>query len=166
MDRAPRGRDVSRSLAKTVLAVNILGISCFFHDAAAALLQDGVLVAAAEEERFTRKKHDFGFPIRAIEYVLASAGIPAGELDYVVFFEKPFLKFERILMTSLQMFPRALRVFREATLTWLLDKLWVSALITERSASGCRATGSCFPNTTCRTRRARSSARRSRTRRS
>jgi len=112
--------------------VNVLGISCFFHDAAAALLQDGVLVAAAEEERFTRKKHDFGFPIRAIEYVLASAGIPAGELDYVVFFEKPFLKFERVLMTSLQMFPRALRVFREATLTWLLDKLWVSALITER----------------------------------
>jgi carbamoyltransferase len=112
--------------------VYVLGISCFFHDAAAALLKDGVLVAAAEEERFTRKKHDYGFPIRAIEYVLAAEGIAAGDLDYVAFFEKPFLKFERILMTSLRMFPRATRVFREAMVTWLLDKLWVSALITER----------------------------------
>jgi carbamoyltransferase len=112
--------------------VHILGISCFFHDAAAALLRDGLLVAAAEEERFSRKKHDYEFPDRAIAYVLAAAGLPAQDLDYVVFFEKPFLKFERILMTSLQMFPRALRPFREAMVTWLLDKLWVSALITER----------------------------------
>ncbi len=110
----------------------ILGISCFFHDAAAALLRDGVLVAAAEEERFTRRKHDFEFPIHAIEYVLASEGVTADELDYVAFFEKPLLKFERILLTSLQMFPRAAAVFREAMVTWLLDKLWVSALITER----------------------------------
>jgi carbamoyltransferase len=110
----------------------ILGISCFFHDAAAALLKDGVLVAAAEEERFTRKKHDFEFPIHAIEYVLAAEGITADDLDYVSFFEKPFLKFERILMTSLQMFPWAARVFREAMVTWLLDKLWIRALITER----------------------------------
>ncbi|MBI2016234.1 MAG: carbamoyltransferase [Candidatus Rokubacteria bacterium] len=112
--------------------MHVLGISCFFHDAAAALLKDGVLVAAAEEERFTRKKHDFEFPIHAIEHVLAAGGIAAGALDYVAFFEKPFVKFERILMTSLQMFPRATRVFREAMITWLLDKLWVSALITER----------------------------------
>jgi carbamoyltransferase len=110
----------------------ILGVSCFFHDAAAALLKDGVLVAAAEEERFTRRKHDFEFPIHAIEYVLASEGITAADLDYVAFFEKPLLKFERILLTSLQMFPRAAGVFREAMVTWLLDKLWVSALITER----------------------------------
>jgi carbamoyltransferase len=110
----------------------ILGISCFFHDAAAALLKDGVLVAAAEEERFTRKKHDFEFPLRAIQYVLESEGITADDLDYVAFFEKPFVKFERILMTSLQMFPRATKVFREAMITWLLDKLWVSALITEQ----------------------------------
>jgi carbamoyltransferase len=112
--------------------VYVLGISCFFHDAAAALLRDGVVVAAAEEERFTRKKHDYEFPIHAIEYVLAAEGITADDLDYVAFFEKPFLKFERILMTSLQMFPRAVKLFREATLTWLLDKLWVSALIEER----------------------------------
>src|SRR5436309_3421910 len=102
----------------------VLGISCFFHDSAAALLKDGVLVAAAEEERFTRKKHDYEFPIHAIEYVLRSEGITGADLDYVAFFEKPFLKFERILMTSLQMFPRAMRLFREAMVTWLLDKLW------------------------------------------
>ena len=109
----------------------ILGLSCFFHDAAAALLKDGVLVAAAEEERFTRKKHDYGFPIHAIQFVLESEGIRGEDLDYVAFFEKPFQKFERILMTSLQMFPWALPVFREAMITWMLDKLWVSALITE-----------------------------------
>ncbi len=110
----------------------VLGISCFFHDAAAALIRDGVVVAAAEEERFTRKKHDYEFPSHAIDYVLAAEGITADELDHVAFFEKPFLKFERILMTSLQTFPRGLKVFREATLTWLLDKLWVRALIEER----------------------------------
>jgi len=110
----------------------ILGLSCFFHDSAAALLRDGVLLAAAEEERFTRKKHDYGFPANAIRFVMESEGIGAEDLDYVAFFEKPFLKFERILMTSLQMFPRALPVFREAMIAWMLDKLWVSALITER----------------------------------
>lgn len=110
----------------------ILGISCFFHDAAAALLKGGVLVAAAEEERFSRRKHDYEFPMHAIEYVLRSEGITAGDLDHVAFFENPFLKFERILMTSLQGFPRASRLFREAMITWLPDKLWISALITER----------------------------------
>jgi carbamoyltransferase len=110
----------------------VLGISCFFHDAAAALIQDGVLVAAAEEERFTRKKHDFDFPSQAIRYALEAGGITSDDLDFVVFFEKPFVKFERILMTSLQMFPRAMPVFREAMVTWLLDKLWVRALITEQ----------------------------------
>ena len=110
----------------------ILGFSCFFHDAAAALLKDGVLVAAAEEERFTRKKHDYSFPVNAIQFVLDFEGIRGEDLDYVAFFEKPFQKFERILMTSLQMFPRALPVFREAMITWMLDKLWVSALITEK----------------------------------
>src|SRR3990172_4065432 len=110
----------------------VLGISCFFHDAAAALVKDGLLVAAAEEERFTRKKHDYGFPENAIRFVLNSESIRGQDLDYVAFFEKPFQKFERILMTSLQMFPRALPVFREAMITWMLDKLWVSALITEK----------------------------------
>src|ERR1041385_3541972 len=99
---------------KAIKPMNILGISCFFHDAAAALLRDGVLVAAAEEERFSRKKHDPGFPGHAIEYVLAEGGIPAGDGDYVVFFEKPFKKFERILTTTLRAFPRTGGVFREA----------------------------------------------------
>jgi carbamoyltransferase len=109
--------------------VLILGVSCYFHDAAAALLRDGQLVAAAEEERFSRKKHDYGFPENAIEFCLRSAGIKAQELDYLVFFEKPFLKFERLLLTSMQTFPRSLRVFREAMLTWLGDKIWIRHLI-------------------------------------
>src|SRR6267378_3710370 len=110
----------------------ILGISCYFHDAAAALLRDGQLVAAAEEERFTRKKHDPEFPYHAIRHVLAAAGIEAADLDYVVFFEKPFRKFERILLTALGTYPRGARVFRSAMKTWLTDKLWVSAAIAER----------------------------------
>ena len=110
----------------------ILGISCFFHDAAAALLRDGQLVAAVEEERFTRKKHDPEFPFNAIRHVLAAGGIESADLDYVVFFEKPFRKFERILMTALGTYPRGARVFRSAMTTWLTDKLWVSALIAER----------------------------------
>ena len=85
----------------------ILGISCFYHDAAAALLHDGVLVAAAEEERFTRIKHDYNFPHEAIAFCLEQAGITGNDLDYVVFYEKPLLKYERILMTSLQTFPKS-----------------------------------------------------------
>jgi carbamoyltransferase len=109
--------------------VLVLGVSCYFHDAAAALLRDGQLVAAAEEERFSRKKHDYGFPENAIEFCLRSAGVKAEDLDYLVFFEKPFLKFERLLLTSMQTFPRSLRVFREAMLTWLGDKIWIRHLI-------------------------------------
>jgi len=99
--------------------MNILGISCYFHDASAALLQDGRLIAAAEEERFTRKKHDYGFPQHAIDFCLKAGGIEAAELDYVAFFEKPFIKFERLLLSSMQTFPRSHRVFREAMITWL-----------------------------------------------
>ena len=94
----------------------ILGISCFYHDAA-VLLKDGKLVAAAEEERFTRIKHDFDFPTNAIEFCLEYAGITVKELDYLVFYEKPFHKFERILMTNLQTFPRSWKVFQEAVIT-------------------------------------------------
>ncbi len=104
----------------------ILGISCYYHDAAAALIRDGQLVAAAEEERFSRIKHDFGFPHQAIRYCLEEAGISAADLDYVIFYEKPFLKFDRILMSTLQMFPRSWKVFRESMITWMLDKLWIS----------------------------------------
>jgi len=110
----------------------VLGISCYFHDAAAALLSDGQLVAAAEEERFTRKKHDYEFPEHAIEFCLRTAKIRAEDLDYVVFFEKPFLKFERLFLTSLQTFPKSWRVFQDAMVTWLGDKLWIRHLIQKK----------------------------------
>ena len=112
--------------------MHILGISCYFHDAAAALLYDGKLIAAAEEERFTRKKHDYEFPQHAIDFCLKVGGIQAADLDYVVFFEKPFVKFERLLLSSMQTFPRSHRVFREAMITWLADKLWIKTLIQKR----------------------------------
>src|SRR3970040_66896 len=112
--------------------MNILGISCYFHDAAAALLVDGMLVAAAEEERFTRKKHDYEFPEQAIDYCLKAVGVNAADLDYVVFFEKPFLKFERLIISSLQTFPRSHKVFREAMISWFGDKLWIRHLIEKR----------------------------------
>ena len=99
--------------------MNILGISCYFHDASAALLRDGQLIAAAEEERFTRKKHDYEFPQNAIDFCLKAGGLAATDLDYVAFFEKPFIKFERLLLSSMQTFPRSHRVFREAMITWL-----------------------------------------------
>ncbi len=105
----------------------ILGLSCFYHDSAAALLHDGRLVAAAEEERFSRIKHDADFPRLAIDFCLCSAGITADELDYVVFYEKPLQKFERILMTATATAPRSLRLFRESMATWFSDKLWVKA---------------------------------------
>lgn len=109
--------------------MNILGISCFYHDAAAALLVDGQLVAAAEEERFSRKKHDAEFPKLAIRFCLQQAGLTMADVDYVVFYEKPFVKFERILTTTMQAVPRSWKVFGDAMTTWLLDKLWVKNVI-------------------------------------
>jgi carbamoyltransferase len=107
----------------------ILGISCYYHDSAAALIQDGRLVAAAEEERFSRKKHDAGFPQRAIDYCLATAGIRAGDLDHVVFYEQPLLKFERILLSVLGSAPRSVGLFRDAMATWFSEKLWIKTHI-------------------------------------
>jgi carbamoyltransferase len=109
--------------------MRILGISCYFHDAAAALLEDGRLIAAAEEERFSRIKHDFGFPARAIRFCLDRGRISGADLDYVAFFEKPFIKFERILQTALGTVPRSQAVFRKAMTAWMLDKLWVKSRI-------------------------------------
>jgi carbamoyltransferase len=105
--------------------MHILGISCYFHDASAAILRDGQLLAAAEEERFSRVKHDFGFPSRAIQFCLAEARISGRDLDYVAFFEKPFVKFDRILQTAFAEVPKSAAVFRQAITAWLLDKLWV-----------------------------------------
>jgi carbamoyltransferase len=109
--------------------MNILGISCYYHDAAAAILRDGQLIAAAEEERFTRVKHDFSFPEAAIRFCLETAKIQGGDVDYVAFFEKPFRKFDRILMTVLQTYPQSYKVFRESMISWMIDKLWVGAKI-------------------------------------
>ena len=105
--------------------MNILGISCFYHDAAAALLRDGQLVAAAHEERFTRKRHDPDLPQHAIDYCLEAAGLEIGDVDYLVFYDKPFIKFERILLTYLATFPRSLPSFTKAMPVWLREKLWV-----------------------------------------
>jgi carbamoyltransferase len=107
----------------------ILGISAFYHDSAAALVIDGEVVAAAQEERFTRKKHDEGFPARAIEYCLAEAGISAAQLDYVGFYDKPFLKFERLLETYLRFAPSGFRSFAKAMPVWLRQKLHLRSVI-------------------------------------
>ncbi|HWK12626.1 MAG TPA: carbamoyltransferase N-terminal domain-containing protein, partial [Vicinamibacterales bacterium] len=111
--------------------MHILGLSCYFHDASAAILRDGQLMAAAEEERFSRVKHDFGFPDRAIRFCLDEAGIQGSDVDYVAFFEKPFVKFDRILQTTFGEVPRSGAVFRQAITAWLLDKLWVKNRIRE-----------------------------------
>ncbi len=110
----------------------VLGLSFNYHDAAAALVHDGVVVAAGEEERFSRIKHDSGFPQRAIDFCLARAGISIHDVDWVVFYEKPFVKFERLLLTAFATFPRSRRVFRESMRRWLGDKLWIKPLIRDR----------------------------------
>ncbi len=110
----------------------ILGISCFYHDSAVALLRDGELVAAAMEERFTRKKNDNTFPIHAIEFCLKEAGIQGKDLDFAVFYEKPLVKFERILMTTMKTFPGSGKVWREFLTSWLNEKLWVKNIIHDK----------------------------------
>lgn len=109
--------------------MRILGISCYFHDASATLIEDGVLIAAAEEERFTRVKHDFDFPHSAIRFCLDYAGIQGSDLDYVVFFEKPFVKFERLMKTAVSGFPKTYWMFVQSMRAWLFDKLWVRSHI-------------------------------------
>ncbi|MBT6184040.1 MAG: hypothetical protein HOI07_04745, partial [Betaproteobacteria bacterium] len=102
----------------------ILGISAFYHDSAACLLKNGSIVAAAQEERFTRKKHDAAFPRHAINYCLSEAGVSANDIVNVVFYEKPFLKFERLLETYLAFAPRGFRSFLSAMPLWIKDKLF------------------------------------------
>ncbi len=109
--------------------MKILGLSAFYHDSAACLVIDGKIIAAAQEERFTRKKHDAGFPAQAVAYCLAEAGIEASELDYVVFYDKPFLKFERLLETYLAFAPRGFQSFVTSLPIWLKDKLFQKSLI-------------------------------------
>ena len=105
--------------------MNILGISAFYHDSAACLIQDGRIVACAQEERFTRNKHDFSFPINAVNYCLKEGKIAVSDLDYVGFYEKPFLKFERILYSYLANFPLSYKAFLKALPFWLKEKIWI-----------------------------------------
>jgi carbamoyltransferase len=109
--------------------MNILGISCFYHDSAAALLRDGEIVAAAQEERFSRRKHDMGFPRHAIAFCLERAGLRAEQLDYVAFYDKPLLKFERILETYFAYAPRGMRSYLMAIPLWIREKAWIPELI-------------------------------------
>jgi carbamoyltransferase len=109
--------------------LQILGISAFYHDSAAALIRDGEIIAAAQEERFTRNKHDSDFPLNAVNYCLAEGSITLSQLDYIVFYDKPFLKFERLLETYIAFAPRGLRSFQMAVPLWVREKLFQKNLL-------------------------------------
>jgi len=109
--------------------VVILGLSAYYHDSAACILKDGEIIAAAQEERFTRKKHDQNFPLNAIKFCLKKAGIHSSDIDYIAFYDKPFLKFERILETYLEFAPRGINSFLKAMPLWIRKKLWIKELI-------------------------------------
>src|ERR1700746_874193 len=109
--------------------MRVLGISAFYHDSAAALVEDGRVVAAAQEERFTRKKHDPSFPHHAIQYCLEASGATLSEIDHVAFYDKPFLKFERLLETYIALAPRGFRSFKMAIPLWLKEKLFQKSLL-------------------------------------
>src|ERR671910_2994597 len=111
--------------------MRVLGISAFYHDSAAALIEDGHLVGAAQEERFTRKKHDSGFPQNAVQYCLDAAGIKLADVDYVAFYDKPFLKFERLLETYLAFAPKGFNSFRMAMPIWIREKLFQKTMLTK-----------------------------------
>ncbi|NBO06497.1 MAG: hypothetical protein EBV17_05590, partial [Actinobacteria bacterium] len=104
--------------------MRVLGISAYYHDAAAALIVDGAVTAAAQEERFTRVKHDKGFPINSLRFCLRQAGLTPADLDAVVFYDKPALKFQRLVQTHLAFAPRGLGTFLDAQTSWLGDKLF------------------------------------------
>ena len=110
----------------------ILGLAYYYHDSSAALVRDGVLIAASAEERFSRRKHDAGFPQLAIDFVLRQAGLTMDDVDFVVFYEKPFVKLERMLLTAMATFPRSAAVFRESMQRWITDKLWIKSQITKK----------------------------------
>jgi carbamoyltransferase len=111
--------------------VRILGLSAFYHDSAAALVEDGRVVAAAQEERFTRRKFDAGYPRLAVDYCLQQAGVGLRDIDQVVFYDKPFVKFERLLETYLACSPRGFASFRMALPLWLREKLFQKSLLAD-----------------------------------
>src|SRR5215211_1042008 len=109
--------------------MRVLGISAFYHDSAVALIEQDRIIAAAQEERFTRKKHDPSFPTHAIAYCLQEAKVGLDDLDHVVFYDKPFLKFERLLETYVAVAPRGFRSFKMAMPLWLREKLFQKSLL-------------------------------------
>ena len=112
--------------------MNILGISAFYHDSAACLIQDGKIISAAQEERFTRKKHDAAFPMNAINFCLQNSNLTSKDLDFVAFYEKPFVKFERILDSYIAYAPFGVKSFLKAVPLWVKQKLWMKELIKEK----------------------------------
>jgi carbamoyltransferase len=115
--------------------MRILGVSAYYHDSAAALVRDGEIIAAAQEERFTRRKHDSSFPVRAVEYCLSEDQVTLDDVDYVVFYDKPFVKFERLLETYLAFAPRGLRSFQMAVPLWIREKLFQKKLLNDELKS-------------------------------
>ena len=113
------------------MATHILGLSAYYHDSAAALVRDGEIVAAAQEERFTRKKHDHNFPSNAVDYCLREAGVGPEQIDYAVFYDKPLQKFDRLLETYLDYAPAGIRSFLQAMPLWLREKLWMRERIAD-----------------------------------
>ena len=107
----------------------ILGISAYYHDSAACLVKDGDIIAAAQEERFSRKKHDSSFPYHAVRYCLQEGSIRSKDLDFVAFYEKPLIKFERILETYLAYVPLGFRSFTKSMPVWISQKLWIKDCI-------------------------------------
>ena len=103
---------------------SILGISAYYHDSAATLIIDGKIIAAAQEERFSRKKHDPDYPFHAVEYVLKEAKLKLSEVNYIIFYEKPFLKFERLLETYVDFAPKGFQSFSKSMPVWLGEKLF------------------------------------------
>jgi carbamoyltransferase len=122
------------------LSGTVLGISAYYHDSAAALVRQGDLIAAAQEERFSRKKHDARFPEHAIRYCLSEVGIDLTDLDYIVFYDKPILKFDRLLETYLSYAPRGFRSFLAAMPTWISEKLYLKDSLRKSLATlgGCK----------------------------
>ena len=116
----------------------ILGLSAYYHDSAAALVVDGEVVAAAQEERFTRKKHDAGFPGRAARWCLEEGGIRAEDLDAVAFYDKPLLKFERLFETYLELAPRGIRSFLAAMPLWMRETLWMKETMLPKASAAHR----------------------------
>ena len=116
----------------------ILGISAFYHDSAAAILVDGEIVAAAQEERFTRKKHDSSFPANAIKYVLEEAGLDCRDLEAIAFYEKPLIKFERLLETYHAFAPRGTKSFLSAIPVWIKEKLFMKKMLRDEMRKICK----------------------------